>query len=275
MKNFEMPASQEIQSMISFCQVMSSAPFYQKLGPGGVMAIYMTAREYDLPFMACLNGGLHTFDGKVTFSAIMVHALILKAGHKADMLFLDETRCQIKFTRGDRADDPTYEPLIYDYTIEQAHKAGYLKKSNWQTSPKDMLFSRCLTGGGRKHCPETFVGVLVAGELVGTDSDSHCAPLLPPAVSCSQAMISQEAPALQIEMQKAEGYDEFCQKIGLADRSSPTMCAYLMDIGKKSKKTEVEIINYAIKYEERFMKTYGDWKRKFFPDDEVEEAKEE
>lgn len=157
---FNMPTPQEMDHLLGFCKVMASSPFYQKMGPGGIMAIYLTAKEYNLPFMACMNGGLHTFDGKVTFSAIMINSMIIDAGHKADLLHIDDNRCVIRFTRGDRKNDKTYKPLDYEYTIKMADKAGYLKKNNWQTSRRDMLYNRCLTGGGRKHTPEIFVEYL-------------------------------------------------------------------------------------------------------------------
>ena len=106
---FVMPSMHEMQSLINFCTIMSDAPFYKKLGAGGVMAIFLTAKEYDLPFMACLNGGLNTFDGKVTFSAIMIDSLILKSGHKTEILELNNERCRIKFIRGDRENDRNYK----------------------------------------------------------------------------------------------------------------------------------------------------------------------
>ena len=169
---------QEMQNLLNFCSVMAESPFYKKLGAGGIMAIFLTAKEHDLSFMACLNGGLHAFDGKVTFSAVMVDALILKSGHKTEVLKLDHEGCRIKFTRGDRQNDPSYKPFIFEYTLEMARVAGYLSKTNWKNSPLDMLYSRCITGGGRKHCPEVFVGVLMAGELTETLSDSEIMPNL-------------------------------------------------------------------------------------------------
>lgn len=259
---FSMPNAQEMQSLIEFCKVMATAPFYQKLGPGGVMAIYLTAKEYDLPFMACLNGGLHTFDGKVTFSAIMIDALIIKAGHKADLLHLDEKKCVIRFTRGDRRNDSTYQPLVYEYTLDQANKAGYLKKNNWQTSPKDMLYSRCLTGGGRKHTPEVFVGVLVAGELVGDDRDSDITPLLPVNVAVSTNLLpapteSVESPK-QLEYVKLPNYEEFCRQHGIMEGSDKHEYVKVI-ISKNPKMNEIQVVNSAIKNEQKFLDTFNKW----------------
>lgn len=260
---FSMPNPQEMQSLIEFCKVMATSPFYQKLGPGGVMAIYLTAKEYDLPFMACLNGGLHTFDGKVTFSAIMIDALILKAGHKTEVLKLDEHECTIKFTRGDRKHDKDYKGFTFTYTTKQAQTAGYLSKKNWQTSLKDMLYSRCITGGGRKHIPEVFVGVLVSGELVGDDSDGDTMPLLPPAVAQTTNLLPESnetvEPPKQIGHTPAEGYEEFCSKHGL-NENGPKF-DYIKSVCDSTKKDKVYIVNCAIANEKKFLDTFEKWEK--------------
>lgn len=272
---FSMPCQQEMQQLIDFSKVMASAPFYQKLGPGGVMAIYLTAKEYDLPFMACLNGGLHTFDGKVTFSAIMIDALIIKAGHKTDVLHLDDQRCVIKFTRGDRRNDPNYTPFTFEYTIKQAEKAGYLRKNNWQTSPKDMLYSRCLTGGGRKHTPEVFVGVLVTGELVGDDSDKNIDPILPPSVSANllpESTDSVEAPKA-IEFVKAQGFDEFCLEHGLLEDT--LKAEYVKKIADATSNSCDKIINHAVTNPDRFLKAFDKWEKENYPKEKKYKVKKE
>jgi hypothetical protein len=258
-QQFSMPNAQELDSLINFCKVMATAPFYQKLGPGGVMAIYMTAKEYNLPFMACLNGGLHTFDGKVTFSAIMIDALILNAGHKTDVLHLDDQCCKIRFIRGDRKNDPNYKPFEFEYTLQQAAKAGYLNKANWKTSPKDMLYSRCITGGGRKHIPEVFVGVLVSGELVGDNSDSNITPLLPLIENTHLIPLQTESEEpKQLEFVKNEGYEDFVKKY--LDKEGSLIPKYIDTICEKSKKNEIQIWNFAMKYEKEFSEKFEKWK---------------
>ncbi len=262
--SFNMPSLQEIQQLTEFCKVLASSPFYNKLTAGGVMAIYLTARERDLPFMSCLNGGLHCFDGKVTYSAIMIDSLILKAGHKTEVLHLDEHSCKIRFTRGDRKNDPDYKPFEFEYTTQKAHKAGYLSKKNWQTSLDDMLYCRCITGGGRKHIPEVFVGVLVTGELVGDDSDGHVPPSLPPGASMRITQPEPEAP-IAIENKPMPGFDEFVQKHGLSRDTNKSHDAdkvkFMMQNCEKSKKTELEMINSFMKYEDLFERRFESWKQ--------------
>lgn len=226
---FSMPSLKEMEHLNNFCKIMAQAPFYQKMGPGGVMAVYLTAKEYNLPFMACMNGGIYTFDGKVTFSAIMINSMINNAGHHVDVIQLDDEKCILKFTRGDRKNDATYKPFIYEYTKEMANRAGYLSKQNWKTSLRDMLYNRCLTGGGRKHIPEVLVGVLGAGELVGDDSDQYVEPVTPVEV------------ALQINSQE--------------EKPRP------MTISKdQAQELQLAFVNCSPKYQDTLFKTFGSFK---------------
>lgn len=157
------PHGQELDQIVSICKVLATTPFYQKLGPGGVLAIWLSAREAGLPVMEALNGGMYTFSGKVTLSTHFMNMLIIKAGHRVEILALNEQECQLVFHRKDRTDT-----FSYGYTLEQARKAGYLSKDNWIKHPKDMLFCRALSGGVRKFMPDVISSYYVAGELDNT-----------------------------------------------------------------------------------------------------------
>lgn len=261
---FSMPTMQEMQHLIDFCKIMASAPFYQKLQAGGVMAIYLTAKEHNLPFMACLNGGCYTFDGKVTFSAQMINAMIVNAGHRVDVLHLDSFYCKIQFTRGDRKKGES-DTFIYEYTMKDADKAGYLTKTNWKTSPKDMLFSRCITGGGRKFIPEVFVGVLVAGELVGDNTDSEIIPDTP---VISDSYNTRIEPQKDIKQIPYDGYIEFMEKHYLnvtPEGENSRKREYVLETCAKSEMTEVQVINSAIKNEKIFEERFSIWEQKKYP----------
>lgn len=267
---FSMPSPQEMQHLIEFCKLMANCEFYKKLGPGGVMAIYLTCKERNLPFMSCLNGGIHAFDGKITFAAILIDALILNSGHKTEILHIDDKSCKIRFTRGDRKHDKNYKPLEYEYTIQDAKTAGYLNKKNWQTSPKDMLWARCLTGGGRKHMSEVFIGILVAGELVDTESDSNVEVNAPQIVEPSGQYVppASPIPPAAIEHKPMEGYAEFVAKHGLIKNSDGTMgrkMEYLSITCEKSNMSEIQVVNAAIKNEKLFEERFDLWQSKKYP----------
>ena len=83
-----LPKNLEAEEIFKWGHELGKCPFYQKLGPGGVIAVVLTARELGLPPMACLNGGLHNIEGKVSISAQMMNAMIIRSGHSAKLIEL-------------------------------------------------------------------------------------------------------------------------------------------------------------------------------------------
>jgi hypothetical protein len=159
-------SEKELGQVMDTCKMLAQSPYYTKMGPGGILAIWLTAREMGLPPMMCLNGGLYTFSGQVSLSGKVINTLIIQSGHRADVLHLDEKSCKIRFVRGDRkkGEGDTYE---YEYTMEMAKNAGLTSKKNWQTNPRDMLYNRCISGGAIKFMPDVTCGAYAIGELPG------------------------------------------------------------------------------------------------------------
>jgi hypothetical protein len=161
------PSGRELTEIIEITKTLGNCPYYQKMGAAGVLAIWLTAREMDLPPMMCLNGGMYTFSGQVSLSGALINYMICKSGHRVDILKLDEKTCKLRFWRKDRPkDNNTFE---YEYTIEMATKAGLVNKTNWKTNARDMLFNRAISGGGRKFCGDCLMGAYAIGELPGDD----------------------------------------------------------------------------------------------------------
>lgn len=170
-----LPSVAEMEQITSITKVLSTCPYYQKLGPGGVLAIWLAAREMNLPPMMALNGGMYTFSGLVSLSAQMINMMIVNAGHRADVIELTDTKCHIVFWRCDRVEGQG-KTFPYTFTMEMAQKAGYGNKDNWKKHPRDMLFSRCLSGGARKFMPDVLMNAYVHGEL---EDDGHIVPVMP------------------------------------------------------------------------------------------------
>jgi hypothetical protein len=169
-----MPSGKEMMEFVETAKMLAMCPYYQKLGPHGILAIWLTAREMNLPPMMCLNGGMYTFSGLVTLSGGMMNMMIVNAGHRINVLHLDTTRCRIQFWRCDRpAGQNVFE---YEYSIEDAKGAGLAGKDNWKKNTRDMLFNRCLSGGARKFMPDSIMGAYAVGEIPGDDAVSDSIP---------------------------------------------------------------------------------------------------
>ena len=279
-----MPTPQELQNFINVCNVLGTCPYYAKMGPGGVLAIYLSAMELGLPPMGCLNGGMHVIEGKVTISAQYMNMMIVQAGHRADVLYLNAEGCKIRFVRTDRVkgEGDTFE---YEFTMQDAQRAGYFgipgpngsyvkkPKDNWINSPRDMFYSRCLSGGARKFMPDVLMNVYVIGEMPG---DEEIKGILPENVNASQVTLSElpapnvvtqqlteQKPALTVDQQK---YDDFVQRHGIFEEGSDKH-DYLQKILSASirsgkNRTLQDVINSACLDEQRFMDAYHGWKLK-------------
>ncbi len=254
--DFAMPSISELKDLTNFCHMLAQAPFYQKLGVGGVMAIFLTAKELKLPFMTCLNGALYTFDGKVTMSAQLMNVMIVNAGHRADVLRLDDSACHIRFFRSDRKKGEG-DYFEYIYSIEMAQKAGLANKDVWKKNPRDMLYSRTLSGGARKFMPDVLMNCYVFGEIESeTFSDAHLTNVMPASIVSIPDSPKQEPP--KIEHVKAEGWEEFVKKHNL-HLSESFKSIFMLENCKKSNKSEVEMINAFIANENKFEERFKVW----------------
>lgn len=246
----------EVQKIAEICKILAQSQFYQKMGPGGVLGIWLTAKELGLPVMTCLNGGLYTFDGKVTMSAQLMNMLIVNAGHRADVLKLDDTICEIRFVRRDRKKGEG-DTFNYSFDLKKAEKGGLLSKDNWKKNPRDMLFSRCLSGGARKFMPDVLMNCYVFGEIIDENfNDDHLVNVMPE-IALPQIEEQKEIP----QIDKSEDYKEFCKKhnLQLLDNGETFQRKFLLESIAKSGKTEEEIIGFAMKNEELFIEKFSNW----------------
>lgn|SRR5690606_17315503 len=236
---FNMPTSQELEQITNFCLCMSKSKFYEKIGAYGILAIYMTARELDLPFMACLNGGVYTFDGKISLSAQLMAMLINRAGHSYEILKLTDQECEIKFKRHDRENFFTYS-----YDLAKAEKAGYLRKDNWRQNPRDMLYNRCLSGGARKFMPEVLMSYYVEGEIIEDEEKT-------------KGNFEPEKPK-EIAFEKPIGYDDFIKNHALDVEGDAK--SYVEHVSKISSKPFENVVKLAMLNEEKFLSGIEKWR---------------
>ncbi len=185
------PLGKELEDLIFLCKTLSKCPYYQKMGESGILAIALNARELGLPLMMCLNGGMYTFSGQITLSSQLINMMIVNAGHRVSILKIDTQSCRLRFWRYDR---PIEENIFeYEYTIDMAAKAGLLHKDNWKKNPQDMLFARCISGGGKKFMSDVLMGVYSEAEIYEEDfKDSEIISINPVHTQIENQCISEE-----------------------------------------------------------------------------------
>lgn len=269
---------EELNKLVDICRVLASAPFYQKLGPGGVLAIYLTAREMDLPPMYCLNGGMYNVEGKVVLSGQLINMMLVNAGWKIEFLEMTTEACHLRFgyPGGKRFEE-------FRYTIADAKKAGYFgieaidpntgqvyykkkPKDNWIYHPLDMLFNRCITSGGRKYAPNVIGNSYGVGEL---ENDNE--PMIsngeltqneiPAKTPQSPAMLEDnriQCPALDQALNQS--VEQFKKRHNIVQ--GQPIYDYVVRISNQ-KKVNVDLaMELALKNEETFLKAFNDMQAK-------------
>lgn len=247
------PIGKELEDLIYLCKTLSKCPYYQKMGEGGILAIALNARELGLPLMMCLNGGMYTFSGQVTLSSQLINMMIVNAGHRVDILKLDPQSCRLRFWRYDRPEGVnTFE---YEFTIEMATRAALVNKDNWKKNPMDMLFARCISGGGRKFMPDVLMGVYSDAELYEEDfKDSDIIPINPVQPALESKHINQEQYlTLKSAIEKDESPDDLEERIkglysiqSLADLPSTKLEFVMNGIKKRREKQDQDKLQEAV-----------------------------
>lgn len=112
----------------------------------------IAGREYGLtPLQAVTE--LYMVNGRVAMSAKLIAAAIKKSGkYDYHIEKMDNEECAISFF------EVTQEAKVKigesSFTIKDAAKAGIVNKAVWQNYPKQMLFARAISMGGRTFCPD-------------------------------------------------------------------------------------------------------------------------
>lgn len=268
--NTFMLSMEELEKLNALCHTLAKAPFYQKLGPGGVLAIWLTAKELKLPPMMCLNGGLHNIEGKVSMSSQLMNMMIINAGHEIDVLYLNEQGCSIRFTRvkrnGQRKSDE------YEFNMKDAQRAKYFgepgpngtwiskPKNNWTMYPRDMFFARALSGGAKKFLPEVMMNCYVFGELEDAEvtdiQSSH--EFIENITPLEDRKVSKQVDHTPNADEKLVMIEQF--KIDHDYENNVDLKEYISEFSNRYNKTEDFVINSAINTPEKFSSSFTKWK---------------
>ncbi len=140
------------------------------------LAAMIQGRELGIPALAALRL-THPMDVKgkrvLAMSAQFIMGLVHKSG-RADVykcIETTETRCRWK---GHRRDDADPDPMIVEYTIEKAKKAGVWRAGGpWDTRPEDMLYKTAGVILARRLVPDVVGGLYFPEELVDAEHEER------------------------------------------------------------------------------------------------------
>lgn len=133
---------------------IKSGYFKDASDPSKAVVKIMAGREVGLPPVASMMG-LYVIEGKVTYSATMVGALIKRAGYKYIVQWTEDNggTCILNFR-----DKEGLNLGTSSFSMSDAKAAGLAGKNTWAKYPRAMMFARALSQGGRWFCPEAFAG---------------------------------------------------------------------------------------------------------------------
>jgi hypothetical protein len=135
-----------LEEQIHYAQAMAGAsllPEAYRKQPANILIAMQAGESLGItPFQAIQ--GIDVIKGKMSLSAELMRALILRDGHTLRVDVLTENGCRLLVARREHPD----EVQQFDYTIEDAKRAG-LTGGNWALHPKAMLLARCTTMAAR------------------------------------------------------------------------------------------------------------------------------
>jgi hypothetical protein len=134
----------------------------------------ITGQELGLSAMESMKG-IHVYDGNIELHATTMKALIKRSGrYRATSKdgWVTAEGCKLLFEELVNGDwSPCDGAGLVSFTMEDAKRAGLAGKDVWKKYPEDMCYSRCLSRGFRRYCPELTGGpVYIAGEVDGERS---------------------------------------------------------------------------------------------------------
>ena len=255
MSNELIPSQQEMQTLENLSKYAMQSKFFDKVGSqGGLLSIMLYAKELGLPPMQCLFSGMHNIQGKIEISAALMNSMIRKAGHKLEILKLDNKVCSIKGTRKD--DGATYTET---FTIEDAETAGLMANQVWKKYPKNMLFARALKNLARMLFSDVIGSAYVEGEVSEIDEEK---PNRRPIESHEEATTVVEATVEEAVVEQVsvveDSHVELIQKIsGIEDKENLKL--YVTKCSTQFKKTPEELIEKWTIDPDHLKKNFAKW----------------
>jgi len=133
--------------------------------PAAALAVIVQGREFGLTAMQSLRS-IHVIDGKPTFSADMMVALVHRSG-LAEFFRCVETTGEIATFETRRKGEPSATRL--SFTVDDAKAAGLLGRGPWSKHRAEMLRARAKSNLARLVFPDVLAGVYSPGELGGDE----------------------------------------------------------------------------------------------------------
>ncbi len=141
---------------------------------GDAIATIKVGAEIGLPPMTSLME-LYVVNGSVGMSGKAMQSLVMRAGHMIVMTEMSETRGAVKAMRRDNLTGQLLNAGEFEFTIEDAERAGLAGKNTYESYPKDMLLWKAVARAVRFVFPDVIMGYLPSE--IGFDVEEEKSPI--------------------------------------------------------------------------------------------------
>ncbi len=134
------------------------------------VATMLVARELGLAPLSSFPD-LMIIDGSVGMTSKLMLALVLKAGHRLDVVQMTSKVAEVKALR--KYDDEWVEVGVFTFTWEDAETANLAPKDTYQLYPADMLMNKVIARAVRFAFPDVLRGYVPdeMEEITGAEFD--------------------------------------------------------------------------------------------------------
>jgi len=165
---------QSIDDVSRVAQMMAKSGFFDDAKSAAQAGVkIMAGMELGIPPVAAVRG-VYVLDGNTCLSSGLLAALI-KQHPRYDYKVVEATdeRAELAFFENGEKQGTASFSMEEARSIDHGTKK-LAEKDNWQNYPSDMCFSRALSRGRRRFCPDIGNGIYTPDEMGAvTDRDGH------------------------------------------------------------------------------------------------------
>ncbi len=140
---------QEIDYFRSLTQIAQKSGNYGNMSPDVMLNIMLTAKDLGISPLKALNGGFYVVNGKISMSTALMADRIRKEGHSIKIPEWTSEKCIMIGVRKDNGDS-----IKFEFTMEDAARAGLTGSPTWKKFPKQMLYNRAMSTLARTLFPD-------------------------------------------------------------------------------------------------------------------------
>jgi hypothetical protein len=237
---------QELQTLKAMAAIaVNSGKYGGDYNESTILNIFLTAKSLGIDPMVALNGGFNIIKGKINMGAHFMTALARRKGHSIKVIEMTATKCVIIGQRKDNGDSVKYE-----YTWEEATKAGLTGKDNWRNCPKQMLYCGCVRNVFRILFSD--LGIAYDADEMNVETSFEEEPAHVEVHTPAVAMVAAEESNEQDE-------GDYQRLRDALDKDSITLDhidSYLSDLVAKHKQPLEKVLKTALTYLGKFKLTY-------------------